>query len=664
MKNILKKFNTLSSQPFTIPLALFIVTILAYGLSFWRLGFYWDDQPISWIRYQLGMEATTKYFSDSRPVWALLYQLSGFLLPNQPAYWQVFAMVWRWAGVYAFWLVLVRLFPRRKDIAFFMALLVLVYPGFNQQWVSYVYSHFFIVLFFLLISWHLMLRGKTIPAMIFSALHLVMFEYFFLLEFLRPVIIFMSLREEPMTNRERYIKTFKIWLPYIGSIAFAVLYRSLVYSHPGFGYSLTEELVRAPIETFTQLLSHVFSSLWVAAVGAWIQVFQFPNTVVNGLRTTVLYVVVVLVVGVFLFIMNRADDEKRINTKSDPWWLLGLGLFLLLLGGVPYWATNLPVTLGFPANRALLSFMFGACFLLLGLLELLPVRIKYPVVILFVALSVGRQFLWSVEYLRDWQNQKNLFWQLSWRAPGLKPDTLLLMNEELLFSADNSISAPLNWIYKTSPTSDMDYFIAYPTNRLGNSLSALEKNIPISYDFLAGTFKGNTSDALAFYYDPPSCLRLLEPDLDSKNRFILDESLMREASALSNTDRIIAEQQAVMPAIYGPEPEHGWCYYFEKADLARQFDHWDEVAKLGDQAFKLDDFPNNPVERFVFIEGYAHTGDWDQAIQLSKVSYKVSKEYVGPLLCQLWKRIEAETAEGPGRADALSQAQSMFICNR
>jgi len=238
-----------------------------------------------------------------------------------------------------------------------------------------------------------------------------------------------------------------------------------------------------------------------------------------------------------------------------------------------------------------------------------------------------------------------------------------LMNEELSFNADNSISAPLNWIYKTNQSMDMDYFIAYPTNRLGVSLSALEKDIPVHYGYIAGNFDGNTSDALAFYYDPPACLRLLEPDLDIKNRFILDESLMREASALSNTDRIIAKQQAVMPAIYGPEPEHGWCYYFQKADLARQMGDWDEVVKLGDVAFKLDDFPNNPVERFVFIEGYAHVGDWDRAIELSKISYKVSKDYVGPLLCQLWKRIEMETNQDSERSATLVKVQSTFVCN-
>ena len=664
MNNFLKRITSSASQPFAVPLILLAVTVLAYGLAFWRLGFYWDDQPISWIRYQLGTEATTRYFSDSRPVWALLYQLTGFILPLKPAYWQLFAMFWRWAGVFVFWLVLARLFPRRKDLAFLLSLLVLIYPGFNQQWVSYVYSHFFIVLFFLLFSWYLMLRGKTIPAMVFSALNLLMFEYFFLLELMRPVIMLMSLRDEPLTNRERYTKVFKAWLPYIGVIIFAVLYRSLVYTHPGFGYSLTDEIIRAPVETITQLVKQVFSGIWITAAVAWSQVFQFPNPDVNGLRTSLLYVIVALVVGALVFLFKPVDNaQTESNKKRDVLWLVSLGVLMLLLGGVPYWVTNLPVSLGFPANRAALSFMFGACFLLIGLIELLPVRIKYWVAVLLVSLSAGRQFLWSVEYLRDWQSQKDLFWQMTWRAPGIQPDTLVLMNEYLLFNADNSISAPLNWIYAPDLSNDqMPYVLFYPTNRLNTSLPKLQPDIPVYYDYLAGDFNGNTSDALAFYYDPPACLRLLEPDLDAENRFILDESLMREASALSNADRILREPSAVMPEIYGPEPEHGWCYYFEKADLARQFDDWTEVAKLGNQAFKLNDFPNNAVERFVFIEGYAHVGNWDRAVELSQVSYKVSKDYVGPLLCQLWKRIETETVTSAERSAALDNIQKTISC--
>lgn len=254
---------------------------------------------------------------------------------------------------------------------------------------------------------------------------------------------------------------------------------------------------------------------------------------------------------------------------------------------------------------------------------------------------------------------------MTWRAPSIKSDTLVLMNEKLFLNADNSISAPLNWIYAPFNRSDkINYVLFYPTNRIPGALPALSPGIPIHYDYLAGEFDGNTSQTLAFYFEPPGCLRLLDPDLDTENHFILDNSLMREASAISNADMILAEQTAVMPAIYGPEPEHGWCYYFQKADLARQLGDWDGVAKLGNAAFKLDDYPNDPIERFVFIEGYAHAGDWDRAIKLSRESYGVSKEYVGPLLCRLWKRIEAETIQSSERGETLVEVRNMFACNQ
>jgi hypothetical protein len=68
------------------------------------------------------------------------------------------------------------------------------------------------------------------------------------------------------------------------------------------------------------------------------------------------------------------------------------------------------------------------------------------------------------------------------------------------------------------------------------------------------------------------------------------------------------------------------------------------------------------VERFVFIEGHAHIDDWERAVELSRISYRVSKDYVAPLLCKLWRRIEAETVESPERSDAWIQIQDMAAC--
>jgi hypothetical protein len=347
-------------------------------------------------------------------------------------------------------------------------------------------------------------------------------------------------------------------------------------------------------------------------------------------------------------------------------YAVGLGFFMLPFAGVPFWTTGLVISLAHPASRFTLPFMLGVSLILAGLLEFIPrQKIRYVIVAVLLGLAAGRQFLWSVDYAQDWRTQKRLFWQMTWRAPSIKPDTLVLMNEMLFLNADNSISAPLNWVYAPDNRSDkINYALFYPTNRIPDGLPELSPGIPIHYDYLAGEFDGNTSQVLSFYYVPPGCLRLLDPDIDIDNHFIWDNSLMREASTLTNTNRISAERTSVMPAIYGPEPEHGWCYHFQKADLARQLNDWDEVVRLGNKAFNLDDHPNDPIERFVFIEGYAHAGDWDQAINYSRESYRVSREYVGPLLCRLWNRIEAETDQDPERSETLDEVRNAFACDQ
>jgi hypothetical protein len=298
-------------------------------------------------------------------------------------------------------------------------------------------------------------------------------------------------------------------------------------------------------------------------------------------------------------------------------------------------------------------------FIFAGLLELLPNKFKYAIVLIF-AFAAGRQFLWANDFRRDWAEHKNMFWQMTWRAPALEKNTIVLINEELDYYADNSLSAALNWIYAPNNHSDtVDYVLFYPTNR--DDLS-LNPNTPVDYDFLAGEFHGNTSQAVVFYYAPPKCLRVLDPEIDSINKMIPDDSLLRDAALLSSTKPILNKAIAVMPDVYGKEPNHGWCYYFQKADLARQMGDWDEVARLGDVAFKLNDYPNDPVERFVFIEGYAHTADLKKAVELSKLSYNVSRNYVRPLLCNLWKRIERETENTLVQNVTFDEVQKEFEC--
>ena len=155
---------------------------------------------------------------------------------------------------------------------------------------------------------------------------------------------------------------------------------------------------------------------------------------------------------------------------------------------------------------------------------------------------------------------------------------------------------------------------------------------------------------------------MVDPDVDRVNRAIPEQSLMRFASRLTNYELISSESSSQMPKPYDPEPIHEWCYAFQKADLARQFKQWDEVVSLGNAAFAEGLNPTDPAERFVFIEGYAHAGEWERAVELSMRSLSESESMSAPL-CRLWERVAAETAEGPGRSEALSAIQTTLACN-
>lgn len=670
--------------------ALLVAAVLAYGLALPSLGFYWDDLPMSWIRYQLGSEATTRYFSTNRPVWGLLYQIDGAILPHVPIYWQVYALLLRaLTGILA-WKVFKRVWPGREAFALIAAFFFLVYPGFNQQWSAFLYAHFFIVLNFFLASIYFTLRALDDPrrarlftglALALSALNLWMMEYFFFLELVRPFVIYFAVRSRnaPQAPRAALGRA----LPYLGLWFIAVLSRMFIFNNQVYSTSLLGDMKTDFFGTLARLVQLVLASFWTVGGAALGQVFQLPVPAYDGWRATLMVAAVVVSVFILAYgALRKSDAGGAAPSRLFPLSALALGLLALFFAGWPFWLIDFPPSLAHPTSRFTLPFMLGASLLWAGLLEFIPAaRWKFALAGILIALCAGRQSFWMNDYRLEWNRQAALFWQMTWRAPGLTPDTTVLLNDRAFlspaatgslppvdarvfnFNADNSLSAALNWTYDPDNRSDVTrYLLLYPASRIGGSLPALEKDIPIHYDYLSSKFEGNTSQIVAFYFAPPGCLRLLDPDIDALNRFIPAETLMRESAALSSSAWITPGETATPPAVYGSEPARGWCYYFERADLARQQKDWEAVVQLGETAFALDDHPNDPVERFVFIEAYAHTGDWTRAQDLSVEAFRVSKDYMAPMLCSLWARIARETPPGAEQSAAAEAMRSRFAC--
>ena len=649
--------------------------MLAYGLLLPHMGFYWDELPMTWIRYELGPAAMTRYFSTNRPAWGLLYQMTTRILPQVPIYWQFFALLWHWVAACLVWGVVRHLWPTERQLAILVGLGFLLYPGFSQQWTSFLYAHFFIVLCFLLFSflcmiWSLDRKRWRLPltalGMLFAGLNLWMMEYFYVLELLRPFIILRAAwAKDDHRWGARIHRTVTLWLPYLGVFIANVLWRVFVFNNQIYKPSLLSNLSSAPVVTALGLLRTIITDLYTVSLAAWGEVFGLPDPGLTGPRTVLFYGAVVAVTALLVGLWLSSVHAEHPGNQRTGLSAIGLGAIGMLAAGWPLWLPGLDITLAFPANRFTLPFILGISLVLGGLLALLPAKLRLALAVILLALAAGRQALLADSYRRDWATQKAMFWQMFWRAPGIVPHTMVLLNEgSLPYFADNSLTATLNWIYDPQNREGaMDYVLFYPTSRLGGTLQGLAPGQSITYDFIAEVFTGTTSQTLAFYYQPPGCLRLLDPLYDTRNHFIPDATLMRDAATLSSSEWITAQGDAHMPAIYGPEPPHDWCYYYEQADLAAQVGDWPQVAALGDQALALNDYPNDPVERFVFVEGYAHEGNWDRALELSNASFKVSKVYVGPLLCRLWSRIEKGTPDTPSQAVAVAEVKRLYACS-
>ena len=699
MKAYLEKFKATLSSPRGVPPVLFIVAFAAYGLFFWERGFYWDEAPWTWIYYRLGPAALTKTFSTSRPFWGMIYQVTMPLIGPYPWRWQLTMVVMRWLTAVLVWMLLRQVWQKDERPALWASLLFLVYPGLGQNFVSLMYTHFYIVLNCFLFSLYLSVlairnstltastgsarrpdpspegRGGrrallTIAALALSFVNLLTIEYFYFMEFIRVILFWIILDGDWL---QRIPRAVIFYLPYFGVMTGVTIWRLFFFENQNasYGYAALQLVRENPLMGLWSIARSVLSAFWETVPHAWAFPFEPKSAAELGTRVSILAACLVLLstlsIAFYLFYFNKPEPSHRDWINS----MFVLGFFAWLFAGVSFWLVGIEAQLHFSADRFTLPFMLGSSLILAALIGLLhsKPKLQYGLLSLLIAFSIGKQFETNIAYVRDWDAQHDLFWQMSWRIPSLEKNTALISNDlPVTYFSDNSLSGPLNWIY--SREGEMDHILYFISIRLNRGLPDLEPGLAFEQNYLATTFHGDTSQLVVINFSPPKCLRVLDPQIDSENRLLAP--LLRDAAVLSNSSLIHAEDAVIMPdSLFAPEPLHGWCYYFEKADLARQIGDWKQVVELGDKAFKLDDHPNDPLERFVFIEGYAHAGQWERALELSKASYRVSKDYVGPLLCRLWERVETETAEGPEsdalsqskRGEALSKVRNSFACS-
>ena len=660
-----QKLDALIKKPFAVPSLIALLVILAYGLLVPSMGFYWDDWPFAWYLKFFGPTEFIESFRPFRPLLGPVFTVTTSIFGGHPLTWQVLGLLTRFLLGLGLWSLLRQVFPSRRTSTLWVVLLFTVYPAYGQQWVALTHiNQELIPLLFLLSSFILTTRilrngqisiPTTIFALVLQALGLFATEYFFGLEFLRFFFILIILSETITDKKELYKKSGLTWLPYLAVWILNAVWTYLYHNssaYNSYGVNLLSSSTVSPIA----LVNEFINTLTLSGFTSWLGTFNIFSSIDGSITQIIAFVIFVFTTYLTILFMQAKSISDA--NESDTWnlklgtevWFIILGILAIFAGRLPSWAAGLPLKIEFDYDRFFVSIMLGASLFIVGLAELTlrEGRVKLIFLSVLIGISTAYQFTVANTYRRDWANQRDLFWQLTWRIPDLEPNTALLTYElPLVYASDLQLTAPLNWVYEPELQSrDLPYVLLYLKTRF--TPSELRPDQPLNINYRTVTFNGNTSDSVVIYKEADGCLRVLDPVYNNAETVPGASFYLVDAIPLSNPSLIDLEasQPNLDKTLFGVEPPHDWCYYYTKAEIARQQENWEGVVKLYKQASQNGYGPSLPVENLLFIEAHAMTGNMDTAVKLTERTAR-SQEILCPALYTLWERVRNEKDISP-----------------
>ncbi len=630
--------KSLRTRKWADPLGLFILTILAYGLVIPRLGLFGDDWPHLWVLHTFGLDGLNQLVAWDRPFSAWVYTLIAPVAGENIWLYHFYLLVLRWICAFLFYLLVDEILPDSKPLPLWAAAFFLLYPGFRQEPQPLEFILHFTALALMLASFWFMIKAsqRSLRPWLFQAagvafaFSIFSVEYFIGLELLRPVFLWILLRKTSSSIKITVRKVLVNWIPYLFVLGVYAYWRVFVFKFPTYKPTFLGQITSHPLQAAAGMGQTLVEEIRASIFGAWRQMISLPAD--QSLNWGYLVLVCVTFAGAFFWLRSKNASSE----KTSPWLSLSIGGISIFLAGIPFWITGIPVQLDFPWDRSTLPFMVGASLLMAGGLLLFRPQWRNGLAAALIALSIGMHFQNTLLYQKEWAKLGQFFWQLAWRAPSLKAGTVVISDSiPLFYYGDNNLTPILNWTFNPSGKSlDLAYNFFDMGERLGKNLPELKPDLPISHGYRFVNFTSNSSMLLPMFYKEDRCLRIID---DRTINLSNVPRRLKETAGFSHPESLIETSGQSQPPLFIPEPDHGWCYYYQKAELAVQKGDWQEVKKYYLESRKIGVEPNDQTEWLPFIQGLAMSNDLAEAVEVTNKGYE--QEGVKPVLCDLWNKL-------------------------
>ena len=667
-------------------LGLLAVVVVTWGIFVGRTGFYWDDWPVLWIFDELGASGLDTFFSADRPLYKVVYQILMPVYGTNPAAWLATLLAFLWLTGWMWYAVLVDLWPRQRALAWMAAAFAVVYPGFTDNVIAFSYVQHYISSAAYLLSLRLSIAAvrasgaravvHTIGAVAATLVSFLLVEYYVGLELVRGFVLLVALDAEG-SMREQVMRTWRrvvaVWAPTLGVLVSFVLYQFQTASYESADYrhaaTLAGEVSESPVTALLGKALLVGQNLLSATLLSWARPieprlidFQWGFSVLASWVALVAVAFVVVLVALWRGFHRQTDVQG--DARGDHRQMLVVALLLLVACGLPMAFADLRIKFDWESrDRFSIPFLFGSSLLLLTLVRMVARTRGRALVVgaLAIGLAASFQFREANSLRLQWTEHRDLFWQFAWRFPHLQPGTSVLIEGMPIMISDNLAASNLNLLYGPGPeVGDLDYyFFDLRRERTYRSYVPLPApGQPTGGDMRMFRFDGTTSQALVVDVPEEGSIRFVDPrHVDEIPRL---SPAARRVAAMSSPRRALGpidatsidaldEPPGPLLSIFGPRPYRGWSYHFQRAELARQLELWDDVVALEVEAREKRLRPARADEWAPFLEARLQRGEVDEAARLTRHALE-QDAYALAAMSAVWRHAGRD---GPDALDSL-----------
>jgi hypothetical protein len=627
--------------------ALALISALIYLLSINQFSYYRDDWYYAYDGYIAGHSIFNVMFASDRPARGIFFGIYYLLFGAQPLPYHIGIYIWRLLGAYsALWLFHL-LWPRQRAANFSMALLFLIYPGFlwwvegieYQPMVASVALHTFSFALTLAaiksqnkIAQVALWAGSILTGL--TAIALV--DYAVGMEAFRILCIFLFIlkSQSDLPFFRKLIQTVRAALVPLTIPLFFLIWKLFIFAGDRKATDINTQLgdlLRAPLETSLLWGQRLFdSALNVSALAWWTPLqthyyfLQRNNNLWIGFSVATISIALTLTAARLLTAPNP-DSQPEAFSKSDnfPLQAILLGLTGVIFGVLPVIMANRFVIFKAYSHYALPASLAGVIFIV-GLIHVLSSkRLQIILVSLLVGIAALTHRGLSIKAADEQATIRNFWWQVYWRIPQIQEGTMLAVHYPSIDIGEDIeiISGPANFLYYPDPQPGID-LVKY---KLGATLFnqqgiqyILGEDAKISKLYRSHTMFLNYRRTLVMNQpSAASCVHVIDAQWIEQSKH--DPEQITQLFPHSKIAFALTDGETPIPLdfAFGAEPAHSWCYFYQKAELARQIGDWETVSALDAEAASQNLVPADSIEWTPFLQAYAVLGQAEKVESLA-----------------------------------------------